>query len=56
MEVSGQNHPWLLYAQGKSPCYPLYRRLDGPQSRPGHGGEEKISNSSQDLNSQSSNL
>jgi hypothetical protein len=28
--------PW-----GKSPCYPLYRRLGGSQSRYGHGGEEK---------------
>jgi hypothetical protein len=31
MEVSGQLHP--LYPQGKSPWYPLDRRLGGPQSR-----------------------
>jgi len=32
-----------LYSQGKSPWYPLYRRLGGPQSRSGSGGEEKNS-------------
>jgi hypothetical protein len=32
-----------LYSQGKSPWYPLDRRLDGPHSRSGHGGEEKNS-------------
>jgi hypothetical protein len=32
-----------LYPQGKSPYYPLYRRLGGPQNRSGCGGEEKIS-------------
>jgi hypothetical protein len=32
-----------LYLQGKSPWYPLDRRLGGSQSRPGHGGEEKNS-------------
>jgi len=30
-----------LYPQGKSPWYPLDRRLGGPQSRSGRGGEEK---------------
>jgi hypothetical protein len=30
-----------LYAQGKRPLYPLDRRLGGPQSQSGHGGEEK---------------
>jgi hypothetical protein len=30
-----------IYLQGKSPCYPLDRRLGGPQSRYGRGGEEK---------------
>jgi hypothetical protein len=30
-----------LYLQGKSPWYPLDRRLGGPQSRSGRGGEEK---------------
>jgi hypothetical protein len=38
MEVSGQ-----LYPQGKSGQYPLDRRLGGPQSRSGRGGEEKNS-------------
>jgi hypothetical protein len=31
------------YLQGKSPWYPLDRRLGGPQSRSGCGGEEKNS-------------
>jgi len=30
-----------LYLQGKSPWYQLARRLGGPQSRSGLGGEEK---------------
>jgi hypothetical protein len=29
-----------LYPQGKSPCYPLDRRLGGPQSRSERGGEK----------------
>jgi hypothetical protein len=33
--------PRLLYPQGESFCYPLQRRLGGPQSRSGGGGEEK---------------
>jgi hypothetical protein len=32
-----------LYSQGKSPWYPLARRLGGLQSRSGLGGEEKNS-------------
>jgi hypothetical protein len=32
--------PRPLYRQGKSPWYPLDRRLDGPQSRSGCGGEK----------------
>jgi hypothetical protein len=32
-----------LYPQGKSPWYPLDRRLGGPQSQSGRGGEEKNS-------------
>jgi hypothetical protein len=32
-----------LYPQGKSPWYPLDRRLGVPHSRSGRGGEEKIS-------------
>jgi hypothetical protein len=35
--------PQPLYPQGKSPWYTLDRRLDGPQSQSGHGGEEKNS-------------
>jgi hypothetical protein len=35
MTVSGQ-----LYPQGKSPCYPLDRRLGGPQLQSGCGGEK----------------
>jgi len=32
-----------LYPQGKSPWYPLDRRLGGPQSQSGCSGEEKNS-------------
>jgi hypothetical protein len=32
-----------LYPQGKSPRYPLHRKLGGPQGRSGRGGEEKNS-------------
>jgi hypothetical protein len=35
--------PWQLYPQGKSPRYPLDRRLGGPQSCSGCSGEEKNS-------------
>jgi len=38
MEVSGQ-----LHSQGKSPWYPLDRRLGGSQTQSGHGGEEENS-------------
>jgi hypothetical protein len=41
MEVSGHLHLRPPYPQGKSPCYPLDRRLGWPQSRSGRGGEEK---------------
>jgi hypothetical protein len=41
MEVSGCFTPPPLYTQGKSSQYPLDRKLSGPQSRSGHGGEEK---------------
>jgi hypothetical protein len=33
--------PRPIYLQGKRPWYPLNRRLGGPQSRSGRGGEEK---------------
>jgi hypothetical protein len=32
-----------LYPQGNSSCYLLDKRLGGPQSRSGRGGEEQIS-------------
>jgi hypothetical protein len=35
--------PRHLYPRGKSSWYPLDRRLGGPQSRSGRGGEEKNS-------------
>jgi hypothetical protein len=35
--------PQPLYPQGKSSWYLLDRRLGGPQSRSGRGGEEKNS-------------
>jgi hypothetical protein len=40
--VVGFTHQ-TLYSQGKSPWYPLDRRLGGPQSCSGRGGEEKNS-------------
>jgi len=33
--------PRPLYPRGKIPCYPFNRRLGGPQSRSGSGGEDK---------------
>jgi hypothetical protein len=33
--------PRPLYLRGKSPRYPLDRRLGGPQSRSGHSGDEE---------------
>jgi hypothetical protein len=44
MEVSDQLHALAALSRGKaSPQYPLDRRLGGPQSRSGRGGEEKTS-------------
>jgi hypothetical protein len=43
MEVSGQLHAPADLPQGKSAWYPLDRRMSGPQSRSGCGGEEKNS-------------
>jgi hypothetical protein len=43
MEVSVSFTSRTLYPQGKNPWYPLDRRLGGPQSRSGRGGEEKNS-------------
>jgi hypothetical protein len=42
--------PRPLSPQGKSPWYPMYRRLDGPQSRSGRGGEEKNSHPHRESN------
>jgi hypothetical protein len=41
MEVSGQLHASPTLPQGKSPWFPLDRKMGGPQSRSGRGGEEK---------------
>jgi len=43
MEVSGKLHAPAALPQGKSPWYPVDRRLGGTQSRHGRGGEEKNS-------------
>jgi len=43
MELSDQLHAPAALSQGKSPWYPLDRRLGGPQSRSGRGGLEKNS-------------
>jgi hypothetical protein len=43
MEVSGQLHAPAALLPRKDPWYPLDRRLGGPQSRSGRGGEEKNS-------------
>jgi hypothetical protein len=45
--VSFTPHP--LYPQGKSPLYPLDRRLGGPQSRSRRGGEEKSDNKGSEM-------
>jgi hypothetical protein len=41
--VSGQLHASPLYLRGKSPRYPVDKRLDGLRSRSGRGGVEKNS-------------
>jgi hypothetical protein len=43
MKVSGQIEAPAALPQGKNPQNPLDRRLSGPQSRSGRGGEEKNS-------------
>jgi hypothetical protein len=50
MEVSGQLHVPAALTPGKESCYPLARRLGGPQSRSGRGGEEKNSKPPQESN------
>jgi hypothetical protein len=42
MEVSGQLHAPAALPPEKSPRYPFYRRLGGPQSRSGRYEELKI--------------
>jgi hypothetical protein len=42
LEVSGQLHAPAALPPGKSPRYPFYRRLGGPQSRSGRYEEENI--------------
>jgi hypothetical protein len=41
MKVSGQLHAPAALPQGNAPWNLLHRRLGGPQSRSGRGGEEK---------------
>jgi hypothetical protein len=41
--LSGQLYDQAALPQRKIPWYPLDRRLGGPQSRSGRGGEEKNS-------------
>jgi hypothetical protein len=43
MELNCQRYNPATLLPGKEPRYPLYRRLRGPQSRSGRGGEEKNS-------------
>jgi hypothetical protein len=43
MEVSGKLHAPAALPPEKESRYPLDRRLGGPQSRSGRGGEEKNS-------------
>jgi hypothetical protein len=40
MEVSGKLHAPASLPQGRSPWYPLNRRVGGLQSRSGRGGEK----------------
>jgi hypothetical protein len=43
MEVSGQFQAPAAYPQGKTPWYPLDRRLGGPHSRSRRGDDEENS-------------
>jgi hypothetical protein len=47
MEVSGQLSRPGRFTPSESPLYPSDRRLGGPQSRSGRGGEEKNSHPQQ---------
>jgi hypothetical protein len=42
MEVNDQLHAVAALTQGKELRYPFDRRLGGPQSRSGRGGEDRI--------------
>jgi hypothetical protein len=55
MEASGQPNAPAALPQGKSPWYPLDRRLGGPQSRSGRGVKEKNSQPLLGLEPRSSN-
>jgi len=50
MEESGQLHATAILAPGKEPLVTVGKRLSGPQSRPGRGGEEKNSEPLSELN------
>jgi hypothetical protein len=50
MEASVQFHASTALPQGKSPRYPLDRRLGGTQSSSGRGGEETIPNPRRESN------
>jgi hypothetical protein len=41
MEMSGQLHAPAVLPAGKESLYPLNKRLGGPQSRSGRGGDDK---------------
>jgi hypothetical protein len=43
MDMSGQLHAPAALPPEKDPRYPLDRRVGGPQSRSGRGGEKKNS-------------
>jgi hypothetical protein len=53
MAVSGQLHAPAALPQGKSPWYPLDRRLGGPQNRSGRGGFNLININTRDRTKQS---
>jgi hypothetical protein len=56
MEMSGQLQAPAALFPGKSPWYPLDRRVGGPQSRSGHGGEEKNSQPPPEIEPQNPDL
>jgi hypothetical protein len=56
MEVSGQPHAPITTPPGKRPRYPLDRRMSGPHSQAGLGGDEKESLPLPEIEPQSSSL